>query len=78
MAASRETHPPELAVVSKRSEKPKKQGKQKATKTLKERRSERAAKKRARFSERMAEGRRAHSKKGRAGIEPAPVALRGS
>ena len=46
MAASRETHAPELAVVSKRSEKPKKQGKQKATKTLKERRSEkRAAKK---------------------------------
>ena len=46
MAASRETHAPERTVVSKRSEKPKKQGKQKATKTLKERRSEkRAAKK---------------------------------
>jgi len=46
MAASREAHQQELAIVSKRSEKPKKQGKQKATKTLKEKRSEkRAAKK---------------------------------
>ena len=46
VAARRETLHPELAIMSKRSEKPKKQGKQKATKTLKERRNEkRAAKK---------------------------------